>query len=82
MSTATFLPYGRQEISDADEQAVVEALRSPMITQGPRIEAFEQAVAESVGAKHAVAFSSALPRCTARRSPQGSARATRCSRRR
>jgi perosamine synthetase len=58
MSTATFLPYGRQQISDADVQAVAEALRSPMITQGPRIEAFERAVAESVDAKHAVAFSS------------------------
>jgi perosamine synthetase len=58
MRTATFLPYGRQEISDADVQAVVEALRSPMITQGPRIDGFERAVAEVVGAKHAVAFSS------------------------
>jgi len=58
MSTATFLPYGRQEISDADVQAVVDALRSPMITQGPRIDEFERAVAEAVGARHAVAYSS------------------------
>jgi UDP-4-amino-4,6-dideoxy-N-acetyl-beta-L-altrosamine transaminase len=58
MQTATFLPYGRQEISDADVQAVAEALRDPMITQGPRIEAFERAFAQEVGARHAVAFSS------------------------
>lgn len=58
MSATTFLPYGRQEISDADVQAVVEALRAPLITQGPRVEAFERAMAEAVGARHAVAFSS------------------------
>src|ERR671930_1636030 len=58
MQTATFLPYGRQEISDADVQAVVEALRDPMITTGPRIDAFERAFADEVGARHAVAFSS------------------------
>jgi perosamine synthetase len=58
MSTATFLPYGRQDISDADVKAVVEALRAPMITQGPRVDAFERAFADTVGAKHAIAFSS------------------------
>src|SRR5687768_16085212 len=58
MDTATFLPYGRQEITDADVEAVAEALRDPMITQGPRVDAFERAVAEMVGARHAVAFSS------------------------
>src|SRR5919198_327189 len=58
MSIATFLPYGRQDISDADVQAVVEALRAPMITQGPRVDAFERAFADAVGARHAIAFSS------------------------
>src|SRR5215217_1921278 len=58
MQTATFLPYGRQEISDADVQAVVDALRDPMITQGPRVDAFERAFADELGARHAVAFSS------------------------
>ena len=52
------LPYGRQEISEADIEAVVEALRSELITQGPRVERFEAALAERVGAAHAVAFSS------------------------
>lgn len=53
-----FLPYGRQQISDADVDAVTAALRSTMITQGPGVEAFEQALADKVGARHAVAFSS------------------------
>lgn len=54
--TQTFLPYGRQEISDEDVEAVVDALRSNLITQGPLIERFESAVADYVGASHAVAF--------------------------
>jgi UDP-4-amino-4,6-dideoxy-N-acetyl-beta-L-altrosamine transaminase len=54
--TAPFLPYGRQEISDGDVEAVVEALRADLITQGPRVEEFEGALASYVGAKHAVAF--------------------------
>jgi UDP-4-amino-4,6-dideoxy-N-acetyl-beta-L-altrosamine transaminase len=56
--TQGFLPYGRQEISDADVQAVAAALREPMITQGPRIEEFEAALAQYLGARHVVAFSS------------------------
>ena len=56
--TQGFLPYGRQEITDADVAAVAAALRDPMITQGPRIADFEGAVAEYLGARHAVAFSS------------------------
>jgi UDP-4-amino-4,6-dideoxy-N-acetyl-beta-L-altrosamine transaminase len=51
-----FLPYGRQEITDEDEAAVVAALREPMITQGPTVLRFERAFAEKVGATHAVAF--------------------------
>jgi dTDP-4-amino-4,6-dideoxygalactose transaminase len=53
---STFLPYGRQTIDAADIDAVRDALSDPMITQGPRIESFEQAFAETVGARHAVAF--------------------------
>lgn len=51
-----FLSYGKQTIDEDDIQAVVETLRSPFLTQGPKIAAFEQAVAEYVGAKYAVAF--------------------------
>jgi perosamine synthetase len=53
-----FLPYGRQQISDDDVAAVADALRSDLITQGPLIERFEGAVAEYLGARHAVAVSS------------------------
>lgn len=52
------LPYGRQEISDADIDAVMSVLRSALITQGPRAERFEAALAGYLGASHAVVFSS------------------------
>ena len=51
------LPYGRQTIDAADEQAVIDALRSDFLTTGPRVDAFEEAFAALVGAKYAVAFS-------------------------
>lgn len=54
-----FIPYGKQDISEADIAAVVEVLRSDRITQGPAIETFEQKVADYCGAKYAVAVSSA-----------------------
>ena len=54
-----YIPYGRQDISQADIDAVVEVLRSDWLTQGPTIERFERAVAEYCGAKHAVAVTSA-----------------------
>ena len=54
-----FVPYGRQTISEDDIAAVVEILRSPFITQGPAVPAFEEAVAAKVGAKHGVAVNSA-----------------------
>ena len=53
-----FLPYGRQEIADADIKAVVEALCSDWLTTGPRVGQFEQAFAAYCGAKEAVAVNS------------------------
>jgi perosamine synthetase len=53
-----FLPYGRQSIEEDDIQAVVKVLRSDWLTTGPKVEEFEQAIADRVGAKHAVSFSS------------------------
>ncbi|MGQ0429831.1 MAG: UDP-4-amino-4,6-dideoxy-N-acetyl-beta-L-altrosamine transaminase [Gammaproteobacteria bacterium] len=53
------LPYGRQSISPEDIEAVVAVLRSDFITQGPAIARFEERVAACVGARHAVAVSSA-----------------------
>ncbi len=53
------IPYGRQEITDADIEAVVDVLRSDLITQGPVVPTFEKSVAEYCGAKHAIAVNSA-----------------------
>lgn len=55
----TFIPYGRQDITDEDVTAVCEVLRSDFLTQGPAIEKFEKTVAEYCGASHAVAMNSA-----------------------
>jgi UDP-4-amino-4,6-dideoxy-N-acetyl-beta-L-altrosamine transaminase len=57
MADPPFLPYGRQTIEDDDVAAVVDALRADFLTTGPRVEAFEAAFAERVGAAHAVACS-------------------------
>jgi perosamine synthetase len=52
------LPYGRQSIEESDIEAVVETLRSDWLTIGPKVAEFEEAVAERVGAKYAISFSS------------------------
>lgn len=55
----SFIPYGRQDISEADIAAVVAALRSDWLTQGPAVEGFERAMADYCGAARAVAVNSA-----------------------
>jgi UDP-4-amino-4,6-dideoxy-N-acetyl-beta-L-altrosamine transaminase len=55
---ATPLPYGRHALDEDDVQAVAAALRSGWLTTGPQVPDFERAVAELVGARHAVAVSS------------------------
>jgi len=52
------LPYGKQSIDDDDVEAVVAALRDPLITCGPRVEMFEAALADRCGVRHAVVTSS------------------------
>lgn len=54
-----FIPYGRQTITEADIVAVEKVLRSPFLTQGPTVPAFEQALANKVGAAYGVAVNSA-----------------------
>lgn len=49
------IPYGRQIIDAADRAAVNKALRSPWLTQGPAVAAFEKALASTCGAQYAVA---------------------------
>jgi len=53
------LPYGRQEISEQDIAAVVAALRSDYLTQGPLVAEFERRFAARIGAQHAVAVTNA-----------------------
>jgi len=48
------IPYGRQNITQADIDAVVNTLKSDFLTQGPKVGEFEQAFANYVGAKYAV----------------------------
>lgn len=52
------IPYGKHHIDEEDIRAVEDVLRSGILTQGPAVEAFEQAIAKYVGAKYAVAVSS------------------------
>lgn len=53
------IPYGRQEISQADIDAVISVLESDFLTQGPEVSKFEKIVASHVGARHALAVNSA-----------------------
>ena len=54
-----FIPYGKQNINQADVDAVVDVLKSDFLTQGPQVPAFEKSVAQLVGAQHALALNSA-----------------------
>ena len=57
MSDKQIIPYGRQNITPEDIQEVSRVLQSDYLTQGPEIPRFEQAFADYVGAKYAVAVS-------------------------
>lgn len=61
------IPYGKQHITDEDIEAVVSTLRSDYLTQGPKINEFEEAFASYTGSKYAVAVANgtaALHLCT------------------
>lgn len=53
------IPYGRQDITQEDIDAVTAVLLSPSLTQGPQVPLFEQAVMNACGADYAVAVNSA-----------------------
>ena len=53
------IPYGRQDITQADIDAVVEVLHSTHLTQGPAVPRFEKAVLDHCHVKHALAVNSA-----------------------
>ena len=59
MTQIDFIPYGHQSISDDDINAVVAALKSEYLTQGPSVTAFEQAIAKKVNSRYAVAANNA-----------------------
>ena len=52
------IPYGKQDITEEDIEAVVKVMRSDFLTQGPAIPAFEQKLCNYIGAKHVVAVNS------------------------
>ena len=51
-----YLSYGKQCIDEKDIEAVIEVLKGDYLTTGPYVKAFEQRIAEYVGAKYAVAL--------------------------
>lgn len=53
------IPYGRQEITQSDIDAVVEVLKSDFLTQGPMVPKFEASIAEYCGVSYALAVNSA-----------------------
>ncbi len=53
------IPYGRQDITQSDLDAVVAVLQSDFLTQGPAVPQFEAALRDYCGVKHAVAVNSA-----------------------
>lgn len=54
---STLLPYGRQQVDEADIEAVVQVLQGDWLTTGPTVAEFEQAFAEVIEIKEAVAVS-------------------------
>ena len=53
------IPYGKQDINQADIDAVVDVLKSDFLTQGPQVPLFEKYVSDYCGARSAVAVNSA-----------------------
>lgn len=61
------IPYGRQNITEEDIKVVIETLQSDYLTQGPKIQEFEESFANYIGSKYAVALANgtaALHLCT------------------
>ncbi len=55
----SFIPYGKQDITQQDIDSVVSVLTSDYLTQGPKVPAFENALCQYTGSKYALAVNSA-----------------------
>lgn len=51
------IPYGKHHITEKDISAVIDVLKSDFLTQGPKVEAFENAFAKYVDARYAISVS-------------------------
>jgi len=52
------IPLAKPEITDADREAVLDVLRTPYLSSGPKVQEFEQAICDYTGSQHAVALNS------------------------
>ena len=52
------IPLAKPEITDADRGAVLDVLRTPYLSSGPKVQEFEQAICDYAGSEHAVAVNS------------------------
>jgi perosamine synthetase len=52
------IPLAKPEITDADRESVMNVLRTPQLSMGPKLRAFEEAICEYTGSKYAVAINS------------------------
>ena len=52
------IPYGKQEISTEDVEAVKKVMTSDFITQGPKVTQFEENFSKYIGSKYSVCVSS------------------------
>jgi perosamine synthetase len=52
------IPLAKPEITDSDREAVMQVLRTPHLSIGPKVREFEQAICEYTGSKYAVAVNS------------------------
>ena len=52
------IPLAKPEVTDADREAVLEVLRSPFLSMGPKLEEFERATSAYAGCRFAVAVNS------------------------
>ena len=53
------IPYGKQDVTQEDIDAVVDVLKSDFLTQGPVVPAFESEISKKVNSKYAIAVNSA-----------------------